>query len=73
MPTLLRIGAYRLLSTATSEFGRWQKIWLNPVALASSTRFPSKDIGGLNKLLEANRKKRFEALNECFARSISPI
>ncbi len=78
MPTILRIGPYRFFFYS-NERGEpphihiqrersLAKFWLNPVALASSTRFPPKDIRELNKLVEANRKELLEAWNEYFAR-----
>lgn len=42
------------------------KFWLKPVSLASSTRFPPKEIRSVQKLVESNKLELLEAWNEYF-------
>ncbi len=76
MPTVLRLGPYRFFFYS-NEWGEpphihiqretsLAKFWLNPVSLASSTRFPPKEIRELHKLVEAHKPKLMEAWNEYF-------
>ena len=76
MPTILRIGAYRLFfySNENGEPAHVHiqrekalaKFWLKPVTLASSVRFSAKELRDLQKMVEANRQLLIEAWNEYF-------
>lgn len=76
MPTILKIGPYRFFFYS-NENGEpphihiqreraLAKFWLKPVSLASSTRFPPKEIRDLQKLVETNKRELLEAWNEYF-------
>jgi len=77
MPTILRIGSFRFFfySNENNEPAHIHiqrddslaKFWLKPVALASSTRFSSKELRKLESLVEDNRDKFVEAWNEYFS------
>ena len=77
MPTILRIGPYRFFfySNENQEPAHIHiqrermlaKFWLNPVALASSTRFSSKELRKLEQLVVDNRNVFLEAWNEYFS------
>ncbi len=43
------------------------KFWLDPVTLASSTRFAAHELGKLSKLVEENQGDLLEAWNEYFS------
>ncbi|KAF3978577.1 MAG: DUF4160 domain-containing protein [Methylococcales symbiont of Iophon sp. n. MRB-2018] len=43
------------------------KFWLQPVALASSTRFSPKELRKLESLVNANKETFLEAWNEYFS------
>ena len=43
------------------------KFWLNPVALASSTRFSSKELRTLQQLVIEHKEEFLEAWNEHFS------
>ena len=77
MPTILRIGPYRFFFYS-NEKGEpahihvqrdimLAKFWLRPVALASSTRFSSKELRTLEQLVIENSDKLMEAWNEYFS------
>ena len=77
MPTVLRLGPYRFFFYS-NENGEppnihiqresmLAKFWLQPVALASSTRFSSKELRKLEKLVSENKLKFLEAWNEYFS------
>jgi len=72
----MRLGAYRFFFYS-NENGEpphihiqrdraLAKFWLKPVSLASSTRFPPKDIRDLQKLVENHKLELLEAWNEYF-------
>ncbi|MFV1977145.1 MAG: DUF4160 domain-containing protein [Candidatus Scalindua sp.] len=74
MPTILRIGPYRLYFYS-NEKGEpphihvqrerfLAKFWLNPVALAGSKRFASHELRTIQKHVEENREIFLEAWNE---------
>ena len=76
MPTILKIGPYRFFFYS-NEQGEpphihiqseraLAKFWLSPVSLASSTRFPPKEIRDLKKHVQNNESKFMEAWNEYF-------
>jgi hypothetical protein len=77
MPTILRIGPYRFFfySNENQEPAHIHiqrermlaKFWLNPVALASSTRFSSKELRKLEQLVIDNKNVFLEAWNEYFS------
>ena len=76
MPTVLRIGPYRFFFFSNEEGepphihiqrdNSLAKFWLNPISLASSTRFTAKDIRDLQKLVEQHKSTFMEAWNEYF-------
>ena len=78
MPTILRIGSYRFFFYS-NEFGEpphihiqrdnmLAKLWLKPIALASSTRFSPKELRKLKLLVIENHETLLEAWNEYFSR-----
>ena len=77
MPTILRIGPYRFFfySNENSEpahihiqrENRLAKFWLKPVTLASSTRFPPKELRKLTLLVNENKETLTKAWNEYFS------
>ena len=77
MPTVLRIGPFRFFfySNENGEPAHIHiqrdsmlaKFWLKPVALASSTRFPPKDLRKLEMLVTENRELLLEVWNEYFS------
>lgn len=77
MPAILRIGPYRFFFYS-NEKGEpshihiqrdrmLAKFWLKPVALASSTRFSSKELRKLESLVAENKELFMEAWNEHFS------
>jgi len=80
MPTILRIGPFRFFfySNENNENGEpahihiqrermLAKFWLQPVTLASSTRFSSKELRKLESLVIENKETFLEAWNEYFS------
>jgi len=77
MPTILRIGPFRFFfySNENNEPAHIHiqrddslaKFWLKPVALASSSRFSSKELRKLESLVEGNKDKFLESWNEYFS------
>ena len=77
MPTVLRIGPFRFFfySNENNEPAHIHiqrdtmtaKFWLKPVALASSTRFSSKELRKLKALVVENKDTFLEAWNEHFS------
>ncbi|MCO6413358.1 MAG: DUF4160 domain-containing protein [Thiogranum sp.] len=76
MPTVLRIGSYRFFFYS-NEMGepphihiqserKLAKFWLQPVQLASSTRFPAHELNALRRLVEENKAHLLEAWNGYF-------
>ena len=77
MPTILRIGPYRLYFYS-NEHGEpahihiqrekmLAKFWLKPVMLASSTRFPAQELRKLEVLVTEHSNALLEAWNEYFS------
>ena len=77
MPSVMRIGPYRFFFYS-NEQGEpphihiqrdrsLAKFWLTPVSLASSTRFPPREIRDLQKLVEQHTPELLESWNEYFA------
>ncbi len=77
MPTVIRIGPYRFFfySNENGEPAHIHiqrdrmlaKFWLKPIALASSTRFSSKELRKLESLVIENKEILLEAWNEFFS------
>lgn len=77
MPTVMRIGSYRFFfySNEGSEpphihiqkHNCLAKFWLNPVQLASSTRFTAVELRRLEKMVEEHQTAFEGAWNEYFA------
>ncbi|MFY0665518.1 MAG: DUF4160 domain-containing protein [Natronospirillum sp.] len=77
MPTIMRIGPYRFFfysnesgEPAHIHIQREQmlaKFWLKPVTLASSIRFPPKELRKLESLVVENKDTFLEAWNEYFS------
>lgn len=78
MPTIMKIGPYRFFFYS-NEDGEpahihiqrdttLAKFWLQPVALASSTRFTPKELRKLQLLVIEHRVTFLEAWNEYFSR-----
>ena len=77
MPTIIRIGPYRFFfySNENGEPAHIHiqrdrmlaKFWLKPIALASSTRFSSKELRKLESLVIENKEILLEAWNEFFS------
>lgn len=76
MPTILKIGPYRFFFYS-NENGEpphihvqrersLAKFWLNPVSLASSTRFSPQEIRDLQKIVDTHKPKFLGAWNEYF-------
>ncbi len=77
MPTILRIGPFRFFFYS-NEQGEpphihiqhdrmLAKFWLQPVALASSTRFSAKELRKLETLVNKNKDILMEAWSEYFS------
>ena len=77
MPTVLRVGPYRFFFYS-NENGEpphihiqrermLAKFWLQPVALASSTRFSPTELRTLEKLVGENKTHFMENWNEYFS------
>lgn len=77
MPTILRIGPFRFFFYSNEKGepahihiqrdNSLAKFWLNPIALASSTRFSPKELRKLESLVEENKQTFMEAWNEYFS------
>jgi hypothetical protein len=76
LPTVLRLGAYRFFFYSREndepphihiEFGdRVAKYWLDPVELASSSRFRSHELTSLRMLVTEHRSEFLDAWHEHF-------
>ena len=76
MPTVLRIGPYRLFFYAGDrdepthihvERDRFTaKLWLDPVRLARSYGFASQEIGSIEKLIKNHQQELLDGWNEFF-------
>ncbi|MBV8781331.1 MAG: DUF4160 domain-containing protein [Phycisphaerae bacterium] len=81
MPTVLRIGPYRIgfwsrendepphVHVRRDRYGA--KFWLSPVELAENVRFPLQELTIIRKIVEANRERLLEAWNEHFGKKES--
>jgi hypothetical protein len=74
MPTVLRNGPYRFYFYS-NEKGEpphvhiqresfFAKFWLQPIALASSKRFPSHELRAIQRIVENHREGLMEVWNE---------
>ncbi len=76
MPTILRVGPYRLFFYAgdkdepphihIEQDDRIAKFWLAPVRLQSSGGFSRTEITKIHKIIDQNSSKLMEAWNEYF-------
>lgn len=76
MPAVLRIGPYRFFFYANEnneprhihiqKERNLAKFWLQPVAVAGSSGFPSHELTRLLRLVEDNQQTLVEAWNEFF-------
>ena len=77
MPTVLRIGSFRFFFYS-NEDGEpahihiqrdrmLAKFWLIPVTLASSTRFPPRELRKIESMVIENKEILLEAWNEHFS------
>ena len=77
MPTVLKIGPFRFFFYSnengepahihSQRENMLAKFWLKPVALASSTRFSSKELRTLQQLVIEHKEEFLEAWNEHFS------
>ena len=77
MPTILRIGPFRFFFYSNEKGepahihiqrdSMLAKFWLNPVSLASSTRFSAKELRKLEMIVTENEQAIMEAWNEYFS------
>jgi hypothetical protein len=76
MPTVLRVGSYRLFFYAgdreepthihVERNDKIAKFWLDPVRLQSSGGFSRTEISKIHKILQENQSELMEAWNEYF-------
>ncbi len=76
MPTVLRVGPYRLFFYAgdhdepphihVERENKVAKFWLDPIRLQWSGGFSRREIGRIQKLLSANHRRLLEAWDEYF-------
>lgn len=76
MPTVLRVGPYRLFFYASDRHepqhvhierdDNIAKFWLNPVRLQSSGGFSRREIAKIRNIVEGNRTRLMEAWHEYF-------
>ena len=77
MPVLLRIRGYRFFFYSLEDrepphihvghAGRYAKVWLDPVNLASNRGFRSHELTVIRKLVEENREFFLERWNAYFS------
>jgi hypothetical protein len=77
MPTILRIGPYRLFFYSGDRDEQSHvhverevnkaKFWLSPVRLQNSDGFNRQEIGQIQKLVEKNREQLLRGWNEFFS------
>ncbi len=77
MPTILRVGPYRLFFYAgdkdepphihVERDDKIAKFWLDPVRLQSSEGFSRMEIGRVRTIIDQNKSELMEAWNEYFA------
>lgn len=78
MPTVLRVGPYRLFFYAgdrdepshvhVERDDKIAKFWLDPIRLQRSGGFNRIEIRNIHKMIIANKSKLLEAWNEYFGR-----
>ncbi|MCE5267759.1 MAG: DUF4160 domain-containing protein [Planctomycetaceae bacterium] len=78
MPTILRVGPYRLFFVSldspepphvhVQREGMVAKYWLNPVVLERAGGFRPHELNAIAKLVEENRTLLWEKWNEHFGR-----
>jgi hypothetical protein len=76
VPTVTIIGAYRFFFYSNEgtepahihvrEGKKLAKFWLEPVSVASSTRFAARELNELTRLVGNHREEFLEAWNEHF-------
>ena len=76
MPTIARIGPYRIFFFSNEGHepphvhiqreDALAKFWLQPVALATATRFRAPELVKLEKMVMEHRKRWIEAWHEYF-------
>jgi hypothetical protein len=76
MPTVLRIGGARFFFYSNEgeepahvhveQAGAVAKFWLDPVSLASSSRFTGRELRRLERLVNEHQQRLLEAWNEYF-------
>ncbi len=76
MPTVLRIGGARFFFYSNEgeepahvhveQAGAVAKFWLDPVSLASSSRFTGRELRRLERLVNEHQQRLLEAWNEDF-------
>jgi hypothetical protein len=79
VPALLRVGGYRFFFYSlenrepahvhVAQAGRYAKVWLDPIALASNRGFRSHELTTIRHLVEQNRELFLEKWNAYFGRS----
>lgn len=78
MPTVARIGSYRLfffsgegnepLHVHVESDDAYAKFWLCPIALAASVGYTAHELSSLRKLVEEHRQAIEDKWNEHFSR-----
>ena len=76
MPTVLRIGGARFFFYSNEgeepahvhveQAGAVAKFWLDPVSLASSSRFTGRELRRLERVVNEHQQRLLEAWNEYF-------
>ena len=77
MPTVLRVGAYRMLFYAgdrdepphvhVERDANTAKFWIDPTRLQKDGSFSRTEINRIQKLVEENREALLESWNEFFS------
>ncbi|MEO9189460.1 MAG: DUF4160 domain-containing protein [Acetobacteraceae bacterium] len=76
MPTILRTEGFRLYFWSrepnepphvhVDKAGASAKVWLEPVALASTAGYPARELGAIMRLIRAHQAELLEAWYEFF-------
>jgi hypothetical protein len=76
VPTILRIQGFRVYFWShepnepphvhTDKGGASAKVWLEPVALASNSGYPARDLGVILRLVHEHQPALLEAWHEFF-------
>ena len=79
MPTVLRADGFRVYFYSREpgepphvhldRGGATAKVWLEPVAMASSAGFPARDLGDVLRLVRTHQPKLLEAWRDFFEAS----